>query len=51
MALLTSNFRSLVYAHYEGAGRMFPWRAVPAPWGVLVSEFMLQQTQTERVIP
>ena len=30
---------------------MFPWRQDIAPWGVLVSEFMLQQTQTGRVIP
>jgi A/G-specific adenine glycosylase len=29
---------------------VFPWRENPSPWGVLVSEFMLQQTQTERVI-
>jgi len=31
--------------------RPFPWRDDPSPWGVLVSEFMLQQTQTDRVIP
>lgn len=30
---------------------MFPWRQDADPWGVLVSEFMLQQTQTHRVIP
>src|SRR5690606_32378327 len=29
-----------------------PWRRADAtPWAVLVSEFMLQQTQVERVLP
>lgn len=38
-------------------GRSLPWRQAPAPgphpggWGVLVSEFMLQQTPVDRVIP
>lgn len=32
-------------------GRSFPWRENITPWGVVVSEFMLQQTQTERVVP
>ncbi|MDR2028130.1 MAG: A/G-specific adenine glycosylase [Treponema sp.] len=46
------EFRSLIYANYGKAGRVFPWRAPGvSPWGVLVSEFMLQQTQTDRVIP
>jgi A/G-specific adenine glycosylase len=44
-----AEFRRLVYAYYESAGRVFAWRNVE-PWGVLVSEFMLQQTQTERVV-
>ncbi|MDR2110756.1 MAG: A/G-specific adenine glycosylase, partial [Spirochaetaceae bacterium] len=44
------EFREIVYSHYEEAGRTFPWRDTN-PWGVLVSEFMLQQTQTERVSP
>jgi A/G-specific adenine glycosylase len=30
---------------------VFPWRQNTDPWGVLVSEFMLQQTQTDKVIP
>ncbi|MDR2448265.1 MAG: A/G-specific adenine glycosylase [Treponema sp.] len=45
------RFKAEVYSYYEQCGRMFPWRKNTAPWGVLVSEFMLQQTQTERVIP
>ncbi len=28
-----------------------PWRAEPTPYRVVVSEFMLQQTQVERVLP
>ncbi|MDR1908981.1 MAG: A/G-specific adenine glycosylase [Spirochaetaceae bacterium] len=43
------GFRSIVYRHYEDSGRSFPWRERITPWGVLVSEFMLQQTQTGRV--
>lgn len=37
---------------YSLAARDLPWRD-PAitPWAVLVSEFMLQQTQVERVLP
>jgi A/G-specific adenine glycosylase len=46
-----SEFKEVIYSHYEEQGRNFPWREDPRPWGVMVSEFMLQQTQTERVIP
>jgi A/G-specific adenine glycosylase len=45
------EFRNLIYANYEKEGRKFPWRNHAEPWGILVSEFMLQQTQTERVLP
>jgi A/G-specific adenine glycosylase len=45
------EFKAAVYSYYERHGRRFPWRDNTEPWGVLVSEFMLQQTQTERVIP
>jgi A/G-specific adenine glycosylase len=44
------EFRRIVLSNYEEAGRHFPWRGAE-PWPVLVSEFMLQQTQTERVVP
>jgi A/G-specific adenine glycosylase len=44
------EFKDSVYSYYEKAGRVFPWREEISPWGVLVSEFMLQQTQTERVV-
>jgi A/G-specific adenine glycosylase len=46
-----AEFRKTIYENYNTAGRTFPWRTDTRPWGVLVSEFMLQQTQTERVIP
>ncbi|MDR3173713.1 MAG: A/G-specific adenine glycosylase [Treponema sp.] len=45
-----SNFQDTVYSHYKKEGRVFPWRRNVRPWGVLVSEFMLQQTQTARVL-
>lgn len=32
-------------------GRSLPWRENPSPYAVLVSEFMLQQTQVVSVIP
>ena len=31
--------------------RDLPWRGVRDPWAILVAEVMLQQTQTERVVP
>ncbi|WP_395109089.1 A/G-specific adenine glycosylase [Actinomadura sp. SCN-SB] len=37
---------------YETHARDLPWRAASAtPWGVLVSEIMLQQTPVARVLP
>jgi A/G-specific adenine glycosylase len=47
----TAEFREAVYTFYEKEGRDFPWRKNTRPWAVLVSEFMLQQTQTERALP
>lgn len=42
----------LVLDWYRGAARDLPWRrAGTTPWGVLVSEFMLQQTPVSRVVP
>lgn len=39
-------------AWFRANARPLPWRAEGfGAWGVLVSEFMLQQTQVERVIP
>ena len=44
-------FRRRVLGLYRANGRAFPWRSTRDPWAILVSEVMLQQTQTERVIP
>jgi A/G-specific adenine glycosylase len=48
--LKTAEFKKIIYDNYREAGRKFPWRENTDPWGILVSEFMLQQTQTERVV-
>lgn len=41
-----------VVAWFDGAARDLPWRAADrTPWGVLVSEVMLQQTPVARVEP
>lgn len=37
-------------AWYEPRRDAFPWRQAPGPYGVLVSEVMLQQTQAPRVV-
>ncbi len=39
-----------VLAWYDVNERPLPWRRT-TPWGVLVSEFMLQQTPVDRVLP
>ncbi|HKN49715.1 MAG TPA: A/G-specific adenine glycosylase [Actinomycetota bacterium] len=42
---------SRLLAWYEPRRVAYPWRADPHPYGVLVSEMMLQQTQVSRVVP
>ncbi|MER6485864.1 HhH-GPD family protein [Streptomyces virginiae] len=43
---------SPVIAWFEQHARDLPWRRPEAgPWGVMVSEFMLQQTPVSRVLP
>ena len=51
--LQLEEFKKTILDFYALVGRSFPWRYTGRsnPWGVLVSEFMLQQTQTHRVIP
>ena len=44
-------FRRTVLEHYTANGRDFAWRRTADPWAILVSEVMLQQTQTNRVEP
>ena len=38
-------------AWFAGQARDLPWRGGASPWGVLVSEVMLQQTPVPRVMP
>jgi A/G-specific adenine glycosylase len=46
------GMRETLLDWYAGAARDLPWRRASAgPWGVLVSEFMLQQTPVARVLP
>lgn len=48
---MTADAQALL-AWFAARGRhALPWRVDAAPYRVLVSEFMLQQTQVERVIP
>ena len=42
-------FQKLILRFYREHGRTFPWRTTHNPYHILVSEIMLQQTQTERV--
>jgi A/G-specific adenine glycosylase len=42
-------FRTLIYAFYQKEGRSFAWRTTHDPYHIVVSEVMLQQTQTQRV--
>jgi A/G-specific adenine glycosylase len=49
--LLHSQFRQTVFDHFAKRGRQFPWRETRDPYAIWVSEIMLQQTQTERVVP
>ncbi|MFI5333373.1 MAG: A/G-specific adenine glycosylase [Candidatus Babeliales bacterium] len=46
-----ASFQSFIWDFYAREGRTFPWRNVDDPYRVVVSEIMLQQTQTYRVEP
>lgn len=43
------NFRETIYGYYHQYKREFSWRQTTDPYHILVSEVMLQQTQTYRV--
>jgi A/G-specific adenine glycosylase len=47
---LTGSFQRLLMLFYASFGRDLPWRRTTDPYRILVSEFMLQQTQVERVL-
>ncbi|BDC35269.1 endonuclease III [Candidatus Dependentiae bacterium Noda2021] len=43
------HFQSIIWDYYQKNGRLFDWRHTDNPYHVVVSEIMLQQTQTARV--
>ncbi len=45
------EFQKTILDYYNTKGRSFPWRETTDPYAIMVSEIMLQQTQTDRVIP
>ena len=45
------EFQKIILDYYSDFGRSFPWRETDDPYAIWVSEVMLQQTQTERVLP
>jgi A/G-specific adenine glycosylase len=50
LSLTVPMFQQLIWDYYKDHGRLFPWRQTDDPYHILVSEIMLQQTQTSRVI-
>jgi len=46
-----ADFQKTILDNFHENGRSFPWRETVNPYHILVSEIMLQQTQTERVVP
>ncbi len=44
-----NSFQNFIYEYFTNHKRKFPFRENITPYNVLVSEIMLQQTQTERV--
>ena len=46
-----STFQHIIYDYYTDHERAFPWRESCDPYHILLSEMMLQQTQTHRVLP
>ncbi len=46
---IIQKFQEIIYDYYHHAGREFPFRKKITPYYVVVSEIMLQQTQTSRV--
>src|SRR5712671_3937707 len=51
VAFQSAKFRRRLLSWYRRHGRDLPWRRTRDPYAILVSEFMLQQTQVNTVIP
>lgn len=47
---LLLEFQETIWNYYKSHGRTFSWRYADDPYKIVVSEIMLQQTQTQRVI-
>jgi A/G-specific adenine glycosylase len=45
------QFKKIIWAYYKQNKRNLPWRKTRDPYKILVSEIMLQQTQSYRVEP
>ena len=45
------SIQKRIFDFYHEKGRSFPWRETRDRYAVMVSEVMLQQTQSERVVP
>lgn len=45
-----AHFKKVIWDYYAAHKREFPWRNINNPYYIVVSEIMLQQTQTHRVI-
>jgi A/G-specific adenine glycosylase len=46
-----AKFQKTIWDYYRASKRPFPWRETTDPYHILISEIMLQQTQTDRVVP
>ncbi|MCX7918607.1 MAG: A/G-specific adenine glycosylase [bacterium] len=44
------EFHKIIYQYYHKNKRFFPWRDTQNPYHIFISEIMLQQTQSERVV-
>src|SRR5213594_1805863 len=51
VAVPKAEFRRALIRWFRKNGRDLPWRRTRDPYAILVSEFMLQQTQVATVIP
>src|SRR6266576_4322119 len=51
VAFCKSDFHRALLNWYDKTRRHLPWRRTCDPYAILVSEFMLQQTQVASVLP
>ena len=51
LPIAIEEFASRLLDWYARHKRDLPWRRQPEPYHVLLSEFMLQQTQVKTVLP